>query len=225
MAPKPNQKHGETHMSANPFNSRLEFVRNPEGVLQAIKLHNVRLSYPKLFKPEADRNNPASVPKFGAVFIANLSEVEKSELAKFLKDASTEAFKKTIPADKYFAKNGDLSGKPEYAGCTTFSASEAEKNPPKVYNRHGMLTKSEIEVYSGCMVTAVIKPWLQNNSFGQRINASLLGVRFVADNEPFGPPPVDVATMLGCDPNQVDPVDSGIPGFAPNASSDDDLPF
>ncbi|MBK8772404.1 MAG: DUF2815 family protein [Rhizobiales bacterium] len=214
-------------MSATPFTSRLEFVRNPEGVLQAIKLHNVRLSYPKLFKPEADRNNPSAVPKFGAVFIANLSDAEKGELAKFLKEASAEAFKKMLPADKYFAKNGDLSGKPEYAGCTTFSASEGEKNPPKVYNRHGILTKSEIEVYSGCMVTAVIKPWIQSNTFGQRINASLLGVKFAGDNEPFGPPPVDVATMLGCDPNQADPIDSVIPGFTPFASNDDDssLPF
>ena len=214
-------------MSATPFNSRLEFLRGEDGALVAIKLHEVRLSYPKIFKAEADKNNPASVPKFSSSFIANLNEADKAELGKFLKQAANQSFKKMLGADRFFAKNGDLSGKPEYEGFTIFNASEGERNPPKVYNRHGMLTKSEREVYSGCIVTAVIRPWVQDNQFGQRINASLLGIRFIADNEPFGAPPVDVASMLGCDPNQAEPVDDVVPGFTPFAGSDDDssLPF
>ena len=40
--------------------------------------------------------------------------------------------------------------------------------------------------YAGCYVNAVIELWFQNNGFGKRVNANLLGVQFFKDGEPFG---------------------------------------
>jgi hypothetical protein len=37
--------------------------------------------------------------------------------------------------------------------------------------------------YSGCYVNAVIELWAQDNKFGKRINASLMGVQFLRDGQ------------------------------------------
>lgn len=46
----------------------------------------------------------------------------------------------------------------------------------------------EIErvIYSGCYVNAKVEFWAQDNSFGRRLNCSLLGVMFAGDGPSFG---------------------------------------
>ena len=184
-----------------PFTSSISFDKE-RGTFM---LKNVRLSYPKLFRPVAFQGQDGSAPRFGANFIAHLPKEEVDRLFSWLKKLSEEKFKRQIPSDKVFARNGDDTGKPENAGAVVFSASEVAEKPPAVYNRHGKLTKSEADVYGGCMVDAIIRPWAMDNNFGKRINASLVGVKFVGDNTPFGAPPVPVAEMFGVDPDQQAP--------------------
>jgi len=40
-------------------------------------------------------------------------------------------------------------------------------------------------IYSGCYVNAIIDLWAQDNQFGKRINATLLGVQFAYDGDAF----------------------------------------
>lgn len=196
-----------------PFTSTINFDRE-RGVLV---LKNVRLSYPKLFRAVAGKSNDGKPqePKFGAAFIANLSAEDKEKIFKFVRDWSIREFKVKFSSEKYFVRDGDDLGKPESIGAVVFNASERADRRPMVYDRHGKLTSSEGDVYGGCMVDAIIRPWMQNNDFGKRINASLVGVKFVGDNEPFGAPPVPVADMFGVDPNQQ------YNETAPAAASDD----
>lgn len=66
----------------------------------------------------------------------------------------------------------------------------ANKPKPTVFDEYGneLKTKAEIEqkVYSGSVVTAKVEFWAQDNSYGRRINCSLLGVMFVDEGERFG---------------------------------------
>lgn len=64
------------------------------------------------------------------------------------------------------------------------------KTKPTVFNAYGeeVTTKSEIErlIYSGCRATLKVECWAQDNSFGRRINFSLLGVMYAGEGERFG---------------------------------------
>lgn len=200
----------------NEFTSKM-VVDRARGV---IVLKNVRLSYPALFRPKSMTapDGKQTAPKYGAVFITHLPNAERDELL----DLITHVFQskcpgKTLAADKKFARRGDDTGKPEYAGAIVISASESVERPPKVYNRAGKITASEAEVYSGCMVDAVIRPWAQDNQWGKRVNASLVAVKFVGDNEPFGLPPIDDAELLGVEPGQAPVVTA--PAAAPAADT------
>ena len=185
----------------NEFTSKM-VVDRARGV---IVLKNVRLSYPALFRPKVgtDKEGKPTEPKYGAAFIAHLPNSERADLLSIIKEVfAKKAPGVFLPPTNVFARSGDDTGKPEYAGATVISSSEKVDRPPKVYNRAGKITASEAEVYSGCMVDAVIRPWAQNNGWGKRVNASLVAVKFVGDNEPFGLPPIDDAELLGVEPGQ-----------------------
>jgi len=64
------------------------------------------------------------------------------------------------------------------------------KTQPTVFDQYGkpVTGKSAIEqlVYSGCRINAKVEFWAQDNSYGRRVNCSLLGVMFAGDGERFG---------------------------------------
>lgn len=64
------------------------------------------------------------------------------------------------------------------------------KAQPSVFDEYGnqLTTKAAIEskIYSGCLVHPKVEFWAQDNSYGRRINCSLLGVMFAGDGERFG---------------------------------------
>lgn len=58
---------------------------------------------------------------------------------------------------------------------------------PTTVDRKGNVTTIEDGIiYSGCYVLADVEVWAQDNQFGKRINAQILGVQFVADGDSFG---------------------------------------
>ena len=60
------------------------------------------------------------------------------------------------------------------------------KRPMVIDRDKSPLTEDDNKIYAGCYVNAVIELWFQNNGFGKRVNANLLGVQFLKDGEPFG---------------------------------------
>lgn len=72
-----------------------------------------------------------------------------------------------------------------FAGMHYVSASNEER--PNVRARDGVtpLVAKDGKPYGGCYVNISIDVWAQDNKFGQRINATLLGVQFVRDGEHF----------------------------------------
>ncbi|QJI52225.1 DNA binding protein [Cronobacter phage JC01] len=188
-----------------------------------IRLDEVILSYPHL--DEMWAGETGDKPAYSAEFLAPKEthrEIIKEALDICRKLASEK--KLNIAGDKMFVKDGDkwFEHKPECAGRFKFTA--REQTHPTVRRADGSKMhpkddKAEIKemFYGGCIVSALINPWVQNNSYGKRINANLKAVRFVRDGEPFGEGRVDDDEAWDDDVGGGDDWDSG------DAGSDDDF--
>lgn len=155
------------------------------------KIKDVRLSYPHIFKPWAQ--NEGDTKRFSARFLLDKKKHKKEieYLEKHFLELQKEKFKKRIPADKLCMRDGDQTGKPEDEGMMYIQA--GEKTRPLVINKDkSPVTEEDDVVYAGCRVHAQVKFWCQDNNYGKRINANLLGIQFYQDGERFGAERPDV---------------------------------
>lgn len=153
--------------------------------MSKIKLQNVRLSFPSLFRKAVFNGEET---KFEATFL--LDKEQHADKIKEIKAAISEKVKTDlkgakIPSDKICLKDGDEIDYDGYDGCMSIKASNG-KRPLVIDNDKTPLSEDDNRLYAGCYVNAVIELWAQNNSWGKRINANLLGVQFFKDGEPFG---------------------------------------
>ena len=157
-----------------------------------IKILNVRASYPHLDKPYA--GDDGGEPKFSILGLADKATHEevKAACVEVIDDLKKANKNAKVAKDKLFIKNGDDSDKEECEGMWTISARETKR--PKVRDGNGdLLEVDEIAdtIYPGCYVDIIIRPWFQDNSYGKRVNANLLSVKFRADGEQFGEGRID----------------------------------
>jgi hypothetical protein len=150
-----------------------------------IKLNNVRLSFPSLFHKASFQGNEG---KYEATFLLD-KETQADVIAKIeaeIKDGIKTNFKAAkLPADKLCLKDGDEFEYDGYAGMMSFKASNG-KRPMIIDKDKSPLTEDDEKLYAGCYVNAIVELWYQNNNYGKRVNANLLGVQFFKDGEPFG---------------------------------------
>lgn len=198
--------------------AQLEVVRTGKNFILykggIIKLENVRLSYPHLDKPYAGRNEDGSSqgkPKFGVVAMlpkethVEAKNVCMEELNRILgENKSSGGEVPKIAADKRFIRNGDDSDKKAYANHWTVSAREDRR--PGCRDRDGSLITDESRIadkfYGGCWGNVLIRVWYQDGvkvgkGFGKRMNAGLMGVQFIKDDDPFGEGRIDDTAAWG----------------------------
>lgn len=167
-----------------------------------LKLTNVRLSYPFLFKPQESKNDDGTTTlKYGATLILDKKE-HKAQIAKIraaIKDKIDEHFngnekivKGVCLRDGAERVNDDGTYKDGFGEEVMF-VSASNKNRPQVINRNrSPLTAEDGVIYAGCYVNAVISLWHQQNKHGRRVNANILAIQFVKDGDPFGEAHVNV---------------------------------
>ena len=171
--------------------------------MSIIFIKNVQIAFPALAEPQAIGDGE---PAYGGRFVidpkntelvkqidAAMADVAKAKwkddapaILAMLVDESKAAFEKKAYRSK-------KTGKP-YAGFEDMynlgARTPAGKPKPTVFDEYGkeLTTKAEIEqkVYSGCEVSAKVEFWAQDNSYGRRINCSLLGVMYAGEGERFG---------------------------------------
>jgi hypothetical protein len=149
-----------------------------------IKLTNVRLSFPSLFRKAVFSGEET---KFEGTFLLDkvgqadkIAEIDAA-IKRLVKDVLKGA---KLPADKICLRDGDDVDYAGYAGHMSIKASSAKR--PMVLDRDRTpLSEDDNRIYAGCHVNAIIELWAQNNQWGKRINANLLGVQFFKDGEPF----------------------------------------
>jgi hypothetical protein len=157
--------------------------------MSKLKLTNVRLSFPSLFKRAQFENKDT---KFEGTFLLD-KEKDAQQIAAI--EAAIESVIKDsgikIPAGKRCLADGDDKDYDGYAGCMSLKTS-ANKRPTVIDRDKSPLVEDDDVIYAGCYVNAIVDFWVQNNQYGKRVNGNLYGVQFVKDGEPFGSGPVDV---------------------------------
>jgi hypothetical protein len=156
--------------------------------MSKIQLKNVRLSFPSIFYRSVFNGQEG---KFEATFLINKSDTETKkkideEIARVLAEAKIK-----VPSDKICLKDGDESEYDGYEGHWSLKAASSKR--PQIINRDKTpIVEDDGIIYAGCYVNAAIDFWVQNNSYGKRVNGNLYGIQFVKDGEPFGSGSVDV---------------------------------
>jgi hypothetical protein len=160
-----------------------------------VKLENVRLAFADLFEAKAFQGD--GEPRFGATFVLDptsptakrvASAVEAVAREKWGDDAAKVLAK--LETDGRVAlmkkprtdKNGDIYGGFE----DSWSVAASTKTRPLVLNTDKTpLVAADGKPYSGCYVYATVNLWAQDNKWGRRINATLMGVQFYRDGDAF----------------------------------------
>lgn len=150
-----------------------------------------RLSFEHIFKPSAGPNGGAE--KFSAALILEgKNNPQLPKIRKAINDVAEAQWGSRAKAelaklqsqDRIFLRDGDNSGRAEYAGHWYFNASNKTR-PLVVDVDKTPLTEADGKPYSGCYVNMLIEVWAMQNEFGKRICASLKGVQFVRDGDAF----------------------------------------
>lgn len=156
-----------------------------------IRLNAVRLSFPQLF--EAKTVNGEGKPAFSAAFLISPKDPQIamintaiSTVAAEKWGAKADAILKTIrAADKTCLHSGDLKANYDgFEGMMYISARNPLK-PSVVDTNRSPLVAEDGRPYAGCYVNAVLELWTQDNNYGKRVNATLMGVQFFKDGESF----------------------------------------
>lgn len=150
-----------------------------------------RLSFEHIFNPSAGPNGGAE--KFSAALILEgKNNPQLPKIRKAINDVAEAQWGSRAKAelaklqsqDRIFLRDGDNSGRAEYAGHWYFNASNKTR-PLVVDVDKTPLTEADGKPYSGCYVNMLIEVWAMQNEFGKRICASLKGVQFVRDGDAF----------------------------------------
>ena len=146
---------------------------------KVIELKNCRLSFPHVF--EHGSFGGESTGKYEATFLLPKSD-EKTYNAIMAEVEATKG-KTKIPSNKVCVLDGDELDDDYSAGHWVIRTSN--KNRPTLVNRSGTpVTKEDNEVnpmfFGGATVNSFISFWLQNNSYGKRINGNLAGIQYVS---------------------------------------------
>ena len=149
-----------------------------------VKLQSVRLAFPKLFERDQYGNHSATfiiepnTPAFKSMESA-IAQVVQEDL-KGKKPASDK-----ICMRKSSDKGGDYDGFTDANYALAANRKESFK-PNQLINRDKTPIESESVLYPGAFVNAVVSVWAQDNSWGKRVNAELVGVQFNKDGERLG---------------------------------------
>lgn len=144
---------------------------------------NVILSYPHLFEPWGMAGSKA---KYSAKFLLPRDERKDdiNKILSYLQSLAVEKFKQKCAATNLFLRDGQLTGKDDDAPFFSISASDTHR--PQVVDRDRSVLYPEDadeKMYPGAIVNVHIKPWVQDNQYGRKVNANLLAVQFVRDGE------------------------------------------
>lgn len=165
-----------------------------------LMLKRKRLAFPALAVPQAIGDGE---PAYGGRLIIQPSDPDVELIDKAIIEVAREKWKdkaddilQVLREDKKlcFLKapyRSSKTGKVYDGFEDTYSLGMRNgKTRPTAIDKYGkeITDKSEIEriLYAGCYANVKVEIWAQDNSFGRRVNCSVLGVMFADDGNSFG---------------------------------------
>ncbi len=156
-----------------------------------LKLKNVRLAFPQLF--EATTVAGEGKPAFSATFLIGPADPQVAAINKAIDDTANEkwgAKSKALltqmrAADKVCLHNGDLKATYDGFAGNLYISARNQVRPTVVDADKSALVAADGKPYAGCYVHAVLEVWAQDNQYGKRVNATLMGVQFYKDGDSF----------------------------------------
>lgn len=160
-----------------------------------VRLKNVRLSFPALFKPRAFEEGGEASYKATFLLDVDKNADDITAIEEAIEGVLDEKYPTKRPKGiKLCLRDG--TEKPDtdgYGDEIKFITASSKKRVPLVDKDITVpLSEEDGKPYAGCYVNASIRLWAQDNKWGKRVNASLRAVQFVKDGTPFGEKPVDV---------------------------------
>ena len=151
-------------------------------------LNNARVTFPVFF--DAKQVNGQGEAKFSGGFLIPKEHPQLIQVKQAIIDAATEKWKEKAPevlkalfaTDKLCLHDGDVKEYEGYKGNYFINASNKIR-PLVLGPDRAPLTAADGKPYSGSYVNVILQFWAQDNQFGKRVNASLLGVQFLRDGE------------------------------------------
>lgn len=160
-----------------------------------VLVKNVRIAFAKLHQPQQINNGPA---RYSAAVIIEPGSDQAKEIENAIMAVATEKWKdkaKTVLTK--LRSEGRIAYKTEpktnkegevydgFEGMHHINASNRAK-PTLLDRDRTPLTEESGKPYSGCYANVLLDFWAQDDKqFGRRVNATLLGVQFVADGPAF----------------------------------------
>ena len=156
-----------------------------------VRLDKVRLAFPALFTAKAFGDSQDAA--FSASFLLAPDHPAVKVLAAAMMQVAKEkwgpkadaTFKQLKGADRLCLRDG--AAKSDYQGFEgqLYVSARATVRPLVIDRDKSPLAATDGKPYAGCYVNAVLDVWAQDNKYGKRVNATLAGVQFVGDGEPF----------------------------------------
>ncbi len=156
-----------------------------------IKLKNVRLSFPRLFKAKAFQEGQE--PRYEATFLLDPSKPEHATAIAQIKEEAKKLVaamwgEKPAGLKLCFGLADNDEVKKKYDGYQgMFYITSANTERPGVYGRQKQpLAEGDREApYAGCYVNTNITLWTQDNKFGKGVRCNLRIVQFSKDGDAF----------------------------------------
>jgi hypothetical protein len=156
-----------------------------------LMLKNVRMAFAALF--EAKTVNGEGEPAFSAAFIFEPGHPAEKMLRDAYEAVGKEKWGAKWPTvkkamegtGKLLIQDGDLKEKYDGYPGNLFVNARSKTRPLAIDEGRNPVTERDGKLYAGCYVNASVELWAQDNQYGKRINASLRGVQFARDGEPF----------------------------------------
>lgn len=173
-------------------------MSDAKPVSKSLFLKHVRIAFAEGVRTAKEYKGDGK-PRFNCKFLIEKGSDNDKLILDRIKTVAAEEFGKNWEeilksldgrAQTFCYVSGNLF--PEYdgfAGKMALSAVRYPKNgPPLVLDRDGRtpLDVSSGRPYSGCVVTAKVQIWAQNNDYGKGIRCTLEAVQFVKDADAFG---------------------------------------
>lgn len=165
-----------------------------------LMLKHKRIAFPALAEPQAIGDGK---PAYGLRMpirpddadVARIDEAMRQVAKAKWKDAGESLLQMLIEEKKVCFEKREYRSKSTgkvFGGFEgTYSlGGRSEKTKPNCFDEYGkqLTSAAEIEskLYSGCYAHVKVEIWAQDNTYGKRINCSVLGVMFAEDGESFG---------------------------------------